>query len=126
MDYVSLAYHALHIILIGFILSGWLVKRWRKIHFMAILIIWVSWIGLGWYVGYIGYCPLTDWHWQHLQALAHSRGESITLPPSYIEYLLWQAGSGDLPDKAVSDGVAVVFVAITVLSTYLTFFRKHR
>ncbi len=108
-----------------FIVFGWQVKGWRRLHGLAVLLIWISWIGLGLYVGYIGYCPLTDWHWRHLQAAAHAKGQTVALPPSYIEYLLWQLGSGDLPDKTVSESVAAVFLTITFISVYVNFFRKR-
>ena len=42
----------------------------------------ISWFGLGLFYG-IGYCPLTDWHFNILEKMGKT-----DLPDSYISYLL--------------------------------------
>src|SRR5690606_41522099 len=52
-----------HLIIIFFILLGWLWKDTRRLHFYSILVTADSWFGLGIWFG-LGYCPITDWQWQ--------------------------------------------------------------
>ncbi|HPF94086.1 MAG TPA: DUF2784 family protein, partial [Tenuifilaceae bacterium] len=56
---------AFHTLLIAFNLFGWIWWRTRKANLITLLLTGLSWIGLGLFFG-IGYCPLTDWHWQVL------------------------------------------------------------
>lgn len=104
-------FHLIHLSLVGFTMTGWLVPRWRKAHLVSLAIVWASWLLLGLYVGHLGYCPLTDWHWQVKRQL----GEFL-LPPSYIEYLYWQAGGGDVPDKRMANIIAAAMGFVTLLS----------
>lgn len=78
-DYFFFVFHNL---LILFNLFGWMVRKWRRWHLACILLTFASWGILGFWYG-LGYCPLTDWHWQVLE----QRGER-GLPSSYISYLL--------------------------------------
>lgn len=106
--------HAAHVGLIAFILGGWLVPAWRGLHLMMIGAVWLCWLGLGFYVGHIGYCILTDWHWQVKTLLGQAH-----LPSSYIEYLYWQAGGGDIDDTLVAALTAVALILTTCLSAWL-------
>lgn len=72
-----------HIAFVLFILSGWAYKQTRKAHLTAMLLTMISWLLLGLYTGHLGYCPLTDWHWDIKRAL----GE-VNLPSSFIEYIV--------------------------------------
>ncbi len=71
-----------HSLLILFILFGWMIPRLRMVHLVCILLTGGSWFILGLFYG-IGYCPLTDWHWQVLRKL----GET-SLPHAYIPYII--------------------------------------
>ncbi len=71
-----------HSALILFILSGWLVQRLRMLHLICVLLTGGSWFILGLFYG-IGYCPLTEWHWQVLRELGKTG-----LPESYVQYIL--------------------------------------
>jgi hypothetical protein len=103
--------HAAHLGLIACALLGWLPRRLLPFHLFFIVVIWASWIGLGLYVGHLGYCVLTDWQWQVKWAL----GER-DLPSSYIEYLLRSLWPEDIDDALVSNVTAVVFTVVTVAS----------
>jgi hypothetical protein len=69
----------------------------------------LAWLGIGWYIGTIGYCPLTDWHWDVKRAL----GET-DLPNSFIKYLLDWVFQSDLNRKLV-DTLTVVGLILAVL-----------
>jgi Protein of Unknown function (DUF2784) len=114
--FLNLLYHTAHLSLMLFLMTGWLSVRTLRLHLWAVAIVWLSWLVLGYMVGYLGYCVLTDLHWQLLREAAHADGTRLMLPPSYVEYLLWQLGSGDLPDRTVTYAVAVTFLLLTGLS----------
>src|SRR5450756_437447 len=67
-----------HLIIIGFILFGWIWPATRKMHFICVLATAASWLLLGLWFG-VGYCPVTDWQWQVKAKL----GEH-DLPASFI------------------------------------------
>ena len=64
-----------------FNMIGWLIPSLRKFHFFVITGTLLSWILIGWMVGNIGYCPLTDWHWDVKRLLGETG-----LPGSFIKY----------------------------------------
>lgn len=71
----------LHPALILFNLIGWLWMKTRKTNLILLLVTGSSWFILGIWKG-IGYCPLTDWHFEVLRKLG-----AEDLPHSYIKYL---------------------------------------
>lgn len=70
-----------HVLMIAFVLLGWIWKRTRKAHLAAAGLIFFSWTVLGFRYGF-GYCPCTDWHWQ-IKARLGVKG----LPASFVKYL---------------------------------------
>ncbi len=83
MIYVTLDIFFLifHSGLIVFNLFGWIWKPTRKANLITLLLTGLSWVGLGLFFG-IGYCPLTDWHWDILYVL-----DKPPQTPSYVAYL---------------------------------------
>ena len=71
-----------HVLLIVACLIGWIFPRTRKAHLILMGVVVGCWFLMGIQYG-IGYCPLTDWHWQVKEKL----GEG-PLPNSFIKYLL--------------------------------------
>jgi hypothetical protein len=71
-----------HTLLALFNLFGWIWRKTRKINLILLLLTAFSWLVLGIWYG-IGYCPLTDWHWQ-----IRTRLGEIKIPHSYIKFLL--------------------------------------
>lgn len=70
----------LHLLIIGFNLLGWAIPALRKTHFWATMATLFCWLVLGFWHG-IGYCPITDWHWQVKSKLGQT-----DLPNSFIKY----------------------------------------
>jgi len=77
---LDLFFTLLHFVIIGFNLLAWLVPKLLKAHLLFVLITLGCWFGLGIWYG-IGYCPITDWHWEIKEQL----GER-DLPNSFIKY----------------------------------------
>lgn len=80
--FLDILFVVFHSVLILFILFGWTHPRLRRLHLLCVLLTGASWFILGLFYG-IGYCPLTDWHWQVLSLLGKT-----DLPPSYVQYIL--------------------------------------
>ncbi len=94
-----------HIAFVLFIVFGWAHTRVRKFHITAILLTLVAWLLLGLYKGVIGYCPLTDWHWDIKRTLGETN-----LPRSFIEYMV---------EKAIGLNFSSLFIDIATVSGLL-------
>ncbi len=73
-----------HSMLILFVLFGWIPRPLRLLHLIVVLLTGASWFILGLFYG-IGYCPLTDWHWNVLSQLGETE-----LPVAYVQYILYR------------------------------------
>lgn len=111
---------ALHLIIIGFNLVGWIWRKTRALHFVFVLLTAGSWLILGIWFG-LGYCPITDWQWQ----LKEKLGET-NLPNSFIKYFVDKVTGGDVSSTFVDIATASCFIAAVLLSVYLNFIKKKR
>jgi len=60
---LNVFFFVFHGLLVLFALLGWMAAATRKWHLAVMVLITLSWFGLGVLYGW-GYCCLTDWHWQ--------------------------------------------------------------
>ena len=90
-----------HLALVLFNLLGWIWKRTRVWNLVVLLITFFSWFGLGLFYG-IGFCPLTEWHWQVLRELGRTG-----LPTSYISYLIYRI-TQFMPPQIVVDYATMI------------------
>ena len=110
---LDISLYILHLAVTGFNLLGWIPRRVRRLHRWCVAITAFFWLGAGAWVGVIGYCPLTDWHWQ----VKRMRGEDF-LPNSFITYFLNQFSL--YPDPALVDTtVGLTFAAIVLITLIL-------
>ncbi len=115
---LDIFFYALHLVVTGFNLFGWIPKATRRVHRWCVGITAFCWIGAGLWVGNIGYCPLTDWHWQ----VKYARGAEY-LPSSFITLMLNHAGFYP-PHDLVDLIVGLTFPAIVLLTLF--FWRRDR
>lgn len=111
-----LADHALnifHLVIVLFLAFGWISRRCRPLHRIAVATTAFLWIVVGAIVCKLGYCPMTDWHWQ----VKKLRGEE-NLPVSYVDYNLQKIGI-HLPPERADQIVMVVFAAIIAITIFL-------
>lgn len=112
----------LHSSLIVFNVFGWLWKKTRRANLILLLTTAGSWLILGLIVGSLGYCPLTDWHFNVLKELGAS-----DLPVSYIKYLADRIFNGDFSSSLV-DALTlyglIAALAISLTLNILDFRRK--
>ncbi|MGK7394932.1 MAG: DUF2784 domain-containing protein [Candidatus Cyclobacteriaceae bacterium M3_2C_046] len=116
---LDILFFGLHLILIGFNLTGWVWKKTLKLHLATILLTAGSWLVLGIWYG-LGYCPLTDWHWQIKRKL----GES-DLPASFITYFTREVTGIEVSSDLIDWLTAIFFILAAFLSIYRNIrFRK--
>ncbi len=109
-----------HTALILFNLTGWIWKTTRRWNLVTLLFTGGSWLLLGLFYG-LGYCPLTDWHFNVL----HHLGES-GLPASYIQYLVERL-SGLIISVKLADTLTLTgYLAALAISVYSNFFRPPK
>ena len=117
LDYFLTIFHSAFVL---FVLSGWIFKSTRKIHLIAIGLTLTAWLVIGFFKGVIGYCPLTDWHWD----IKRSLGER-NIPSSFIEYMLEKITGIDFKRTLVDIGSAVG-LALSVLSAVFVNVKQYR
>ena len=101
-----------HLVLVVFVLFGWIWRKTRPWNLAVILLTLASWFILGLFYG-IGYCPLTDWHWQVLRKLGETG-----MPTSYISYLV-KRFTGFTPAQDLVDAITLLG-ALAALAVSLT------
>jgi hypothetical protein len=103
-----------HTSLILFNLFGWIWKKTRLANLITLLLTGASWLLLGLIVGTLGYCPLTDWHFNILSRL----GET-DLPYSYIKYLVDRLTGLDVSQPLVDSATLYGLLAALAVSLFL-------
>lgn len=103
-----------------FNLLGWIAPKTRVANLVTLLLTGGSWFILGIFYG-IGYCPLTDWHWQVLRSL----GET-DLPRSYITYVIQRVAGLRVAGGTVELWTGILFFAALALSVVLNLRDLHR
>ena len=110
--------YTIHIIIILYCLFGWTIQRYRRVHLVTIGTIAGCWFGLGLWYG-MGYCPLTDWHWQLKRLISEE-----PLPNSFIKHILDMILPAPISDSMADTLAFAGFITATVISIYLQFIRK--
>ena len=105
--------YLMDIIHIGVILANcffWMFPKLRRLHRVILGLTAFSWLALGSFYG-LGYCFLTDWHWQIKGKLGEQH-----LPHSYISYLIEKLGFSDPGEPYVSVLTGAVFASIVIIT----------
>lgn len=105
-----------HTSLVIFNLIGWIWKKTRLANLITLALTGGSWLFLGLLVGVLGYCPLTDCHFDILYKLGKT-----DLPTSYIKYLADRLTGLDLNQDRVDDVTLYCFLAALAVSLFLNF-----
>ena len=120
LHFADIFFLVFHTALILFNALGWIWKKTRLANLITLLLTAGSWLLLGIFYG-IGYCPLTDWHYEIVRQLGQTG-----IPYSYIRYLTERL-TGFSPNAFLTDIVTVgVLVIALVLSVYLNMRDRHK
>jgi hypothetical protein len=103
-----------HTSLIFFNLFGWIWRKTRILNLVLLGLTGASWLFLGLLVGTLGYCPLTDWHFNVLNKLGETG-----LPSSYIKYLADRLTGLDFNPSLVDHITLFAFLAALTISLVL-------
>lgn len=103
-----------HSTLVIFNISGWIWKKTRVLNLITLSLTGASWLFLGLIVGAMGYCPLTDWHFNILRKLGVT-----DLPTSYIKYLADRLTGLSFDQTLVDNLTLYLFLAALLLSIVL-------
>lgn len=118
LDYFFLIFHTVFTL---FNIFGWVWEKTRLANFVTLSLTAASWFLLGVFYG-IGFCPLTEWHWQVLEKLGYTN-----LPSSYIRYVIMRISGIDTGETLAEVITLIIFFVSFAISVYLNFFRKkHR
>lgn len=119
-EILDILFTIFHSALVLFMISGWAFEKTRKIHLYVVSITLIAWLVIGFIVGTIGYCPLTDWHWD----IKRSLGER-DLPSSFIKYMVDKILRID-SEPIIIDAITGVGMLASVILTITFNFRTSR
>lgn len=112
-QFLDVFFVVFHTSLIIFNVFGWIWKKTRKANLITLSLTGASWFILGIFYG-IGYCPLTDWHFNVLEKLGKTG-----LPSSYTEYLAERLTGMEFRGAVVDMITLVVFIVAMGISVFL-------
>ena len=115
MKFLDIFFTAFHSLLVLFILFGWIWKKTRRLNLICILLTAASWLGLGIFYG-LGYCPLTDWHFNILRRLGYT-----DLPNSYLSFLFTRLTGLQIDQNLVDEVTLWGLVIAMMISIFLNF-----
>lgn len=118
-QFLDMFFLVIHSALILFNLFGWIFKKARKLNLITLLLTGGSWYILGLFYG-MGYCPLTDWHFEVLDQLGKAPGTY-----SYVSYLLKRLLGLNMTSDAANALTVVCYFVALLASVYMNFLRKY-
>ena len=107
-----------HLSLMLLILFAWLIPCLRKMHLIVALLIGFTWLIFLQSKG-IGYCILTDWHWQILMKLGKTN-----LPETYGQYL-YERLTGLTIQKNTAQSIILYYWLGSLILSLVMVFRKY-
>jgi Protein of Unknown function (DUF2784) len=120
LHFLDIFYTIVHLALTLFNLAGWAWKKTRKAHLITLVITVICWFVLGIWYG-LGYCPLTDWHWEVKEKLGEKN-----LPGSFIKYFADKISGSDINPSLVDNVTLGCLVFAVIASIYVNFFMKKK
>lgn len=122
LQLLDIALTIFHTGLTLFNLTGWIWNKTRKIHLISISLTLASWLIIGFWVGNIGYCPLTDWHWDIKRELGERVGGSFN--KYMLDWIFNYNFDRQLIDWITAIGLIVV-IAASLFVNYLDWKNKN-
>lgn len=117
LQLADIGFFLFHTLLVGFNMFGWIWKRTRVWHAVAMGLTSFSWFVMGIYYGW-GYCLCTDWQFQIRERLGYE--DSAT---TYIQ-LLTETFLGFTISRTTSDTWAVSVFGLILLAMAVVWSRE--
>lgn len=111
---LNFALHGIHQILIVFSLVGWIFCEIRMLNLIVLMLILLSWYGLGPILGKgnaLGYCFITDIQWQVRKKLGLDSRSG-----GYVKYLADNLLGWDFDETRVDKWAVAIILACTLAS----------
>lgn len=113
LQLADVGFFLFHTLLIAFNMFGWIWRRTRRWHLLAMGLTTFSWFVMGAFYGW-GYCLCTDWHFRIREKLGYE--DTAT---TYVQ-LLTEKGFGFEISRQTSDVLAVsIFFAIVAITAFI-------
>jgi hypothetical protein len=109
LEFADNAFFVLHTALMLFNMFGWIWRRTRIAHLVTFGLTTLSWFGLGWWYGNIGFCICTHWHFEVREAMGLRDPET-----SYIQLLAKHWFGQDMSIDASYWSAFVTYVLVVV------------
>lgn len=113
LHFLNYFFFAFHTAFTLFNIVGWLFRKTRKWHLVAMILTALSWFVLGIWYGF-GYCACTDWHWDVREQLGYHDQQR-----SYIHFLVLKLTGINVDEGLVDTVTLVVFIACFILTILL-------
>ncbi len=120
LSFLNIFFTLAHFALIIFNLTGWIWKHTRKAHLIVLSLTTASWFVLGIWYG-LGYCPLTDWHWDVKEKLGETN-----LPNSFVKYYADKISGNDISVSLIDNVTLGCLIFAVVAAIYVNFIRKNK
>jgi len=114
---LDIFFDVLHLAVILLNLFGWIWPATRVAQRWLLGATAFCWLVIGPMIHSLGFCPLTEWHWE----VKAARGVT-NLPDSYPEYLLQQAGI--FIDPSYIEFSTGALFAMAVMATGIVWWRE--
>lgn len=119
LQVLNIFFIVFHTAVLLFNVFGWIWKKTRRWNLYILLATFFSWLVVGLWKG-IGYCVITDLHWQVRRQL----GEKI-LDGSFLDYLM-RGIFGDVPNPDLTRLVCGITFAVVGVSSIALNIRDSR
>lgn len=113
--FVDYLLHMVHLSVMFVCAVGWMFEPTRILHLAVIILVAVSWFGLGKFFGY-GYCVLTDTQWRVKRKLGQQPHTE-----SYVKYVLDKVTGRDVNKKVTDQLILYTYVGAVILSLVVNF-----
>ena len=112
-----------HSTLMIFNLIGWCFAKLRKLNLITLLLTASMWTIAGIWYG-LGYCPLTDWHYDVLRILGYHN-----LPNSYLQFIVHRLTGLNLSTPIadiITVGGLILSLVISIILNYHDYQNKRK
>jgi Protein of Unknown function (DUF2784) len=118
-SFLNIFFFIFHTAFTLFNITGWILRKTRKLNLITLLLTAFSWFVLGIWYGW-GFCFCTEWHWNAREHLGYHDQQR-----SYIHFLLLKLTGVDFGESLVEKATLIIFL-ISLMMSIVTNIRDAR